>query len=232
MRYKVLVVDDEEESREALKGLLDARGWSTVLAGGAAEALEAARRSRPDVVLTDVCMPGRGGLELCRSLKADARTAALPVVLMSGARREDDAQVEGLDAGADDYLLKPLEPRLLAAKLEAVLRRGEPAPDLREVLKAHGLVIDVEARTVTGRKGRLSLTRKEFDLLTTFLRKPGRVLSTAYLLETVWGYDPAVYNDPHTVETHLSSLRRKTGPALGRRFVNVPGLGYRFERDA
>jgi DNA-binding response OmpR family regulator len=90
----------------------------------------------------------------------------------------------------------------------------------------------VEARVVAGRKGRIDLTRKEFDLLTTFLRKPGRVLSTAYLLETVWGYDPAVYNDPHTVETHLSSLRRKAGPALGRRFVNVPGLGYRFERDA
>lgn len=232
MRYKVLVVDDEEESREALKDLLDARGWSTVLAADAASALEAARRSRPDVVLSDVCMPGRGGLELCRALKSDTSTARLPVVLMSGARREDHAQVEGFDAGADDYLLKPLEPRLLAAKLEAVLRRGDPGPDLREVLRAHGLVIDVEARTVTGRKGRLALTRKEFDLLTTFLRKPGRVLSTAYLLETVWGYDPAVYNDPHTVETHLSSLRRKTGPALGKRFVNVPGLGYRFERDA
>lgn len=232
MSCKVLVVDDEEESRRALGGLLGARGFSTVLAGGAEEGLRAALRARPDVVLSDVSMPGRGGLELCRALKADARTAAMPVVLMSGARREDDAQVEGLEAGADDYLLKPLDPRLLAAKLRGVLRRGPPPPELREVLRAHGLRIDVAARTVTSRRGAVPLTRKEFDLLTVFLRRPGRVLSTAYLLETVWGYDPALYNDPHTVETHLSSLRKKAGRALGRRFVNVPGLGYRFERDA
>lgn len=232
MRYKVLVVDDEEDGRAAIKGLLEPRGFSTVLAGDADAAAQAVLRSQPDLVLADVCMPGRGGLELCRALKADARTAGLPVVLMSGARREERAQVEGLDAGADDYLLKPLDPRLLAAKLRGVLRRGGPAPDARETLRAHGLVIDVEARTVAGRRGRLELTRKEFDLLAAFLRRPGRVLSVAYLLETVWGYDPALYNDPHTVETHLSSLRRKTGPALARRFVNVPGVGYRFEKSA
>lgn len=232
MKCKVLIVDDEEESRRLLKSLLEARDFRALLAGDVASALKTAVAARPDVVLSDVSMPSRSGLDLCRSLKTDARTAALPVVLMSGTRREENAQIDGLEAGADDYVLKPFHPRLLAAKLRGVLRRRGLETRPGEVLRSCGLVIDLSARTVSGRAGRLTLTRKEFDLLATFVRKPDRVLSTAYLLETVWGYDPATYSDPHTVETHLSSLRRKAGAALGRRIVNVPGLGYRFERRA
>ena len=103
------------------------------------------------------------------------------------------------------------------------------AHDVLPKLKAQGLVLDVAARTVAASGKRVSLTRKEFDLLTTFLRKPRRVLSIPFLLERVWGYDPADYSDPHTIGVHVSTLRRKIGPKLGARIISVPGLGYRCE---
>jgi DNA-binding response OmpR family regulator len=230
MRRKILVVDDEADNRDFLKKILEPQGFSVTTAPQASETLDAAERSSPDLILSDVAMPGLSGLELCRLLKRNARTAGIPVILMSGAQKDEKDQAEGIDLGADDYLLKPFTPRLLLAKINAVLRRFAAPEEFREILEEMGLVLDVQARTVTAGKKALALTRKEFDLLTTFLRKRGRVLNHLFLLETVWGYDPAVYNDPHTVETHVSSLRRKLGPKVGRLIVNLPGVGYRFDK--
>jgi len=230
MKNKILIVDDEADNRTFLKTVLEKHGFSVAAAQRAAEALDEADRSAPDLILSDVAMPGMTGLALCEKLKANPKTAAIPVVLMSGAQKDEKDQAEGIDLGADDYLLKPFTPRLMLAKINGVLRRFAAPDEFREILKEIGLTLDVQARTVESRKGRLALTRKEFDLLTTFLRKRGRVLSHLFLLETVWGYDPAVYNDPHTVETHISSLRRKLGPKLAKMIVNVPGVGYRFEK--
>jgi DNA-binding response OmpR family regulator len=174
-------------------------------------------------------MPGADGFAFTRQLKSDRRTAQIPVILMSGHHKSDEDQVEGIDRGADDYLLRPFSHRLLSAKVKAVLRRYAAPAELEKALKAAGLSLDVQARTVAVNDKQIPLTRKEFDLLTTFLRKKGRVLSVPYLLETVWGYDPAHYNDPHTLQVHLSSLRRKLGAKVAKRIVSVPGLGYRFE---
>ncbi len=230
MRHKILVVDDEPDNRTFLKAILEPQGFSVALAQQAAEALDAAEQSSPDLILSDVAMPGLSGLELCRRIKSNARTSRIPIILMSGAQKAEKDQAEGIDLGADDYLTKPFTPRLLLAKINGVLRRFAAPEEFHEILKDMGLALDVQARTVKSGKKRLALTRKEFDLLTTFLRKRGRVLSHLFLLETVWGYDPAVYNDPHTVETHISSLRRKLGPKLSKLIVNVPGVGYRFEK--
>lgn len=229
MRFKVLVVDDNADNRELIKGWLELDDHVVLLAKDGNEAFQVALDSGPDLVLSDVMMPVDDGLTLCRKLKGDARTAATPVVLMSGARLKEEEQVEGIERGADDYLLRPFSPRLLRAKVQAVLRRYAAPADLHEVLSGSGLELDVQARVVTLKGRRVSLTRKEFDLLTTFLRKPGRVLSVPYLLETVWGHDPADYNDPATVQVHLSSLRKKLGPALAKRLVSVPGHGYRLD---
>ena len=229
MRQKILVVDDEADNRRFLKDVLESRGFSVMSADGAPEALLAAEQSQPDIVLSDVAMPGLSGTELVKRLKGNPRTARIPVILMSGAHKDEKNQADGIDLGADDYVLKPFTPRLLQAKINGVLRRYSAPEEFREVLKGMGLTLDVQARIAQTRKERLALTRKEFDLLTTFLRKRGKVLSHLFLLETVWGYDPALYNDPHTVETHISSLRRKLGPKLGKRIANVPGVGYRFE---
>ena len=230
MKYKVLVVDDEADNREFLKGILQGKGFSVALAGRADEALLAAVDSRPDLVLSDVAMPGLSGFDLCRRLRSDKRTAALPVVLMSGAHKQEAEQAEGMELGADDYLLKPFTPRLLIAKIRAVLRRYSAPQEIADVLKAQGVALDVQARTATVAGRRIQLNRKEFDLLTTFLRRQGRVLSATFLLEAVWGYDPALYNDPHTVEVHVSRLRRKLGLKLAKRIVTVPGAAYRPEK--
>ncbi len=228
-RERILLVDDEADNLRVYGGLLKAEGYGVRLASGVEEALAAAAESPPDLVISDVSMPKGGGLRLLARLRAEPATARVPVVLMSGVRTDSGDQAEGLDQGADDYLQKPVPARLLTAKIAAVLRRyGSPA-ELGETLLEEGLVLDVAARTVELGGRRVPLTRKEFDLLTTFLRKRGRVLSIPYLLETVWGYDPADYCDPHTVGVHVSTLRRKIGRKIGARIVALPGLGYRFE---
>lgn len=193
------------------------------------EGLAAARESAPDIVLSDVAMPEKDGPALVAALRADRATAAIPVVLMSGAYIEEGHQADGLEAGADDYVPKPASGRLLAARLRAVMRRLRAPEALSAALKAEGVVLDAASRIVTLKGRRVPLTRKEFDLLTVFLRRPGRVLGVPYLLETVWGYDPADYNNPRTVTVHVSSLRSKLGEGFAARLVAVPGLGYRFE---
>lgn len=229
VRSRVLLVDDEADNRRVYGAVLESGGYAVTRASSIKEAFELAVESPPDLVLSDVSMPGGDGLELLAKLRAEKKTARVPVVLMSGVHKGSEDQADALDLGADDYLPKPVSPALIRAKVAAVLRRYGAPEELGEQLKAQGLVIDVAARTVTVGSSRVALTRKEFDLLTTFLRKPGRVLSAPYLLETVWGYDPADYSDPHTVGVHVSTLRRKIGSKLGSRIVAVTGLGYRFE---
>lgn len=228
-RARILIVDDEAANRRVYGDLLAAEGYAVKTASSGDEAFALAVESPPDLVLSDVSMPDGDGLSLLSRLRAEKKTTRVPVVLMSGVRTELDDQTEGLDKGADDYLPKPVPPALLRAKISAVLRRFGAADELHERLKAHGLTIDVSARTVEIAGKRVALTRKEFDLLTTFLRKPGRVLSIPFLLETVWGYDPADYSDPHTVGVHVSTLRKKVGAKIGARIVALPGLGYRFD---
>ena len=229
MKARILLVDDEADNRRLYGVLLKTEGHSVRLAASGDEAFSLALESPPDLVLTDVSMPDGDGLSLLARLRADKRTARLPVILMSGVRVNLDEQALGLEQGADDYLPKPVAPIILHAKISAVLRRFSSAVDLRDELKTHGLTLDVSARTVVVSGKEAALTRKEFDLLTTFLRKPGRVLSIPFLLETVWGYDPADYSDPHTVGVHVSSLRKKIGAKIGERIVALPSLGYRFD---
>jgi DNA-binding response OmpR family regulator len=226
---RVLLVDDHAEVRRAYAEVLERDGYAVVTAGSGAEALKAAARQRPDLVLSDVNMPRKDGLALLERLRAEAATTGVPVILMSGVRVDPEDQASGLRSGADDYLTKPVTPALLKAKVAAVLRRYRSNEELGEVLKSADLVLDVGARVVKVSDERVALTRKEFDLLTALLRRPGKVQSIESLLETVWGYDPEVYDDPHTVSVHVSTLRRKIGPRLAARIAAVPGVGYRFD---
>jgi DNA-binding response OmpR family regulator len=221
----LLVVDDDARLRDLLRRYLSDSGFRVTGAADAAQARTQLASFAFDLIVLDVMMPGENGLDLTRSLRA---TSEVPVLLLT-AMAEPEDRINGLETGADDYLAKPFSGGLLAAKVRAVLRRYAAPKELQETLKAEGLALDVEARTASFKGRRIHLTRKEFDLLTTFLRKPGRVLSVTYLLETVWGYDPADYNDPHTVGVHISSLRKKLGTRLGDRIVSVSGVGYRFE---
>ncbi|MBI3548248.1 MAG: response regulator transcription factor [Elusimicrobia bacterium] len=229
LRARILVVDDEADNRCVFGDLLKAEGYVVRLASSGDEAFGLAVDSPPDLVLSDVAMSGGDGLSLLARLRAERTTKGVPVILMSGVRTDAEQQADGLESGADDYLPKPVPPMLLRAKVAAVLRRAGAAKELRDILKSENLRLDVAARTVDVSGKRVGLTRKEFDLLTTFLSRPGKVLSIPFLLETVWGYDPSDYSDPHTVGVHVSTLRKKVGAKIGRRIVALPGLGYRYE---
>lgn len=229
MPPKVLVVDDEEHIRKLLKRFLGDQKYAVIAADNASEALLMAKESRPDLIISDVDMPGMDGDAFCRVLKQSKETKNIPVLLMSGRRVEEKDIVSGYEGGADDYVLKPFSLPVMSAKIQAVLRRYETSVQMGERLKKCGIELDPAGRTVkVGGKG-VSLTRKEFDLLATLLERCGRVLSVNNLLESVWGYDPAEYNDPTTVEVHVSHLRKKLGPKAAKHIINVPGHGYKFE---
>ena len=235
MRYnapvpKVLVIDDTSELLLAVKTFLSQSGFSVVTAADGLDGRLLAKDSKPDIVLVDADLPGLDGHGVCRSLKADPETKTLPVIIMSGRLVDEGSVVSGLEGGADDYILKPFRMKVLLARLRAVLRRsaGAAAPAARG---AGRLALDSEGRTVKVDGKPVKLTRKEFDLLALLIEKPGRVITSSFLLESVWGYDLTQYNDTHTVETHVSRLRKKLGiPCI----ENVPGIGYKYavEEDA
>jgi DNA-binding response OmpR family regulator len=224
-----LVVDDDRDILGIVKRHLCGQGMSCVVTDNGSDALMLVREARPDVILVDAEMPGLNGHAVCRVLKREAATRAIPVIIMSGVRIDEKAILAGFEGGADDYVLKPFSLMVLMARIQAVLRRYKTVERDDEKLKRFGLVLDPAGRTVKIAGKHLSLTRKEFDLLTTLIGRSGRVLSIPYLLETVWGYDPADYNDTGTVEVHICHLRQKLGPKLAKRLVSVIGRGYKFE---
>lgn len=228
LRYKLLVVEDDAAQLAILKEALSREGFSILTADNASDALACATDSSPDLVLADVGLLDQDGVALCKRLRSDKRTSALPVILVSGSRVSAESQVQGLEVGADDYVLKPFVHSVLVAKIRAVLRRRAEPGSSRSPLAACGVTLDVSSRTARVGARTVVLTRKEFDLLTVFFRRRGQVLSLPYLLETVWGYAPAEYSEPHTVQVHVSSLRRKLR-SLDRRLVTVSGLGYRLD---
>ena len=227
---KILVVDDDKTILSMLNKYLTSVGYSVVVTDNGSEGLMLVRESRPDLIIVDSDMPGLDGHAVCRVLKKEAATQSIPVVIMSGARISETDVLSGFSGGADDYVTKPFSLPVLEARLKAVLRRYKVSePQVEAKLKKSGIDLDPAGRTVKIAGKEVSLTRKEFDLLAALLEKAGRVLSVRYLLETVWGYDPADYNDPGTVEVHISHLRKKLGPKLAKRVVNVTGHGYKFE---
>lgn len=228
MPEKILVIDDVESLRKTVEKLLSQNGFSVLTAANGSDGLLLAEEAKPDLILTDADMPGIDGHALCRVLKKKTATRGIPVIIMSGEMIEEKDVVAGLEGGADDYVVKPFPMKVLLARIRAVLRRYESAPGVRESLKRCGIQLDPASREVRVDGEAVTLTRKEFDLLALLIQSGGRVLNFNYLLEWVWGYDPADYNDPHTVETHISRLRKKLGKA-GRRIASVRGLGYKFE---
>ncbi|MBI5202566.1 MAG: response regulator transcription factor [Elusimicrobia bacterium] len=225
MGERILVIDDDKQLLQAVKTWLEKQDLTVSTASGGKEGLNAARETRPSLVLTDADLPDLDGHAVCRLLKQDPATRSLPVIIMSGTMMEERDIIAGLEGGADDYVLKPFPMRVLIARIRAVLRRFHPEPQAAQTLKARGIVLDPEAREAKIQGKAVQLTRKEFDLLAVLLEKPGRVLTPSFLLEAVWGYDLADYNDPHTVETHVSRLRKKIG---SDRIENVSGVGYKF----
>src|SRR5438093_10467137 len=229
---RVLVVEDERDVAELLRYNLTKDGYDVVLAATGADAVKQAHEAHPDVVLLDIMVPQLNGWEICRRLKQDAETRAIPVIMVTG-RVEEGDKVLGFEVGADDYVTKPFSPRELIARIRAVVRRGRQA-DAKEKkanLKAGDLEID-RYRFEGRMKGRpIDLTPKEFELLATLVGTPGRVFGREELLDIVWGRDGFV--EPRTVDVHVARLRGKFTAANAEEpgIETVRGVGYRF-RDS
>ena len=219
---RVLVVDDDRAVRDSLRRSLEFNGYDVVLAGDGAEALVTLGAHQPDVVVMDVMMPRLDGIETTRALRAAGND--VPVLVLT-ARDAVGDRVEGLDAGADDYLTKPFALEELLARLRALLRRVVPADGDEEVLSFADLTMDVASRDITRAGRAIELTRTEFTLLEMFLRRPRRVLERSFILEEVWGFDfPTSAN---SLEVYVGYLRRKTEAEGETRLIQtVRGVGY------
>ncbi len=227
---KILLIDDSDKVRQSTLRGLQAGGFAVIEARNGSDGLILAQESKPDLVITDADMPDLDGHSLCRALKRGKETSHIPIIIVSGALMEAHDVVSGLEGGADDYVLKPYPMKVLLARVNAVLRRSKRTPESESTLRQSGIELDAAGREVRVEGNRVELTRKEFDLLAVLIEKAGRVLSGAYLLDAVWGYDPADYNDDRTIETHISRLRKKLGEKASSRIVNIRGLGYKFEK--
>ena len=220
---RVLVVDDDKAVRESLRRSLEFNGYDVSLAGDGAEALAGIASTAPDVVIMDVMMPRLDGLEATKALRAAGND--LPILVLT-ARDAVGDRVEGLDAGADDYLTKPFALQELLARLRALLRRVVPRDEFEdEVLSFADLSMEVGTRDVRRGSRAIELTRTEFTLLEMFLRRPRRVLERSFILDEVWGYDfPTTAN---SLEVYVGYLRRKTEAEAEPRLIHtVRGVGY------
>jgi len=225
VRKRVLVVDDEDRIRGIVRSYLERDEFDVAEAADGENALRLAREWHPDLVILDVMMPGADGLEVLRELR---KRSELPVILLT-ARSEEVDKVVGLSVGADDYVTKPFSPRELAARVKAVLRRGQASvADSGDRLVFANIVVDLAARDVERDGRRIELSALEFDLLVALAEAPGRVLTRRQLLEKVWGYD--FYGDERVVDVHVRSIRKALGDdaSAPELIATVRGVGYKF----
>ena len=231
-RETVLVVDDEEDILELVRYNLEKEGYSVVPVTTGEDALAAARLKMPDVLVLDLMLPGVDGLEVCRRLKGDPTTRQIPIIMLTAKGSEADI-VTGLELGAADYVTKPFSPRVLTARLKAVLRRETEASEDDAAVRVREIVIHPGRHQVLVRETPVELTATEFRILLFLARRPGWVFTRQQIVDAAQGDDVYVndrYVTDRSVDVHMVSLRRKLGP-YGAAIETVRGVGYRLQDD-
>jgi two-component system phosphate regulon response regulator PhoB len=225
MSAHILVVEDEPAIQELVALNLEQAGFGVSRADSGEQAIDRVRAELPDLVVLDWMLPGISGLDVARRLRADRRTAGLPIIVLT-ARAEEHDKLAGLEGGADDYMVKPFSPKELVARIKAVLRRRAPqATD--DAVEIAGLRLDPVSRRVTGNQQAVPLGPTEFRLLHFFMTHPERVYSRTHLLDQVWG--DHVFVEERTVDVHIRRLRKALEPTAHDRLIEtVRGAGYRF----
>ena len=224
--YKILLVDDEPDILEFVTYNLRKEGFEVLSAPNGEEGLKAAKKSQPHLILLDVMMPGMDGIETCDQIR---NTNGLENTLIAflTARGEDYSQVAGFDAGADDYITKPIKPKVLISRIKALLRRHGQSNSSKEksnILDFGKITIDLDKYQVNYKDKKLDLPRKEFELLTLLTSRPGKVFHRDEILDKIWGNDVVVGG--RTIDVHIRKLREK----IGEKYIKtVKGVGYKFE---
>jgi len=229
IQKKILVADDEKDIVELIAYNLEQEGFAVCKAFDGRKAWEMVHADKPDLVILDLMMPAMPGMEVCRMIRRQAETAAIPIIMLT-AKSDPVDKILGLEIGADDYITKPFHVRELIARVRAVLRRSEPRPDddLPESFDFRGLHVDFKSYQITVEGQPVELSSREFKLLQFFIGHPGRVYSREQLLDRVWGDEAFV--EPRTVDVHISRLRGVIEPdkETPRYILTVRGIGYKF----
>lgn len=221
---RILLVDDEPDVLDFLSFNLKKEGYEVFTASDGKSAIQAAKKVSPNLIILDVMMPEMDGIEACKELRTLPETKNSLIVFLT-ARTEDYSQIAGLDAGADDYISKPLKPRVLISRINALLRRRlNPDGPVGVVDVGGGIKINKESYSVTVGEEELSLPKKEFELLSLLASKPGKVFSREDILHKIWGEDVVVGD--RTIDVHIRKLRQKLGE---EKIKTLKGIGYKFE---
>ena len=223
-KTKILLVDDDANIRQLVNLYLEKEGYEVVMAADGNEAVKLFKSEAPNLVLLDLMLPGMDGMQVCREVR---KVSNIPVIMLT-AKDETFDKVLGLELGADDYVVKPFDPKELLARIKAVLRRYQTAETPEKELVFPGLTINISQYTVTYQGRELEMPPKELELLYFLASHPGMVFTREQLLEQVWGYD--FFGDSRTVDVHVKRLREKlNGDEQGWSIKTVWGVGYKFE---
>ena len=220
---KVLIVDDDEHIVELIKLYMDKEGFDTVTANNGKKAVELFKSEAPAIVILDVMMPEMDGWQVCREIRESSK---VPIIMLT-ARSEERDELQGFDLGVDEYISKPFSPKILVARVNAILRRTLGS-DAGDVMEAGGITIDKAAHIVKIDGKPIELSYKEFELLTYFVENRGIALSREKILNNVWNYD--YFGDARTIDTHVKKLRSKLGDK-GEYIRTIWGMGYKFDAE-
>ncbi|MFY7740139.1 MAG: response regulator transcription factor [Flavobacterium sp.] len=220
---KILLVDDEQDILEIVGYNLTQEGYKIVTASNGKEAIAVAKKERPQLIIMDVMMPEMDGMEACENIRKIPELSNIIITFLT-ARSEDYSQVAGFDAGADDYIAKPIKPKLLVSKVKALLRRLKEETSSSENLNVGGIEINREEYKIVMEGREIVLPRKEFELFYLLASKPGKVFKREEILDKVWGNEVIVGG--RTIDVHIRKLREKIGEDL---FKTIKGVGYKFE---
>lgn len=219
---KILVIDDDEDILNFVSYNLRSSGYEGITANGGVKGLEAALKYRPDLILLDLMMPDMDGIEVCTELRKH-NSKYNPLIIFLTARAEDYSQVAALEAGADDYVVKPIRPRLLITKIESVLRRAVQHQDAELITDVGPFIVDRGSHQIIKNNLTIEMPRKEFDLLNLLISKPGYVFSREQIMSSVWGNETVVGD--RTIDVHIRKLREKLGDDI---IKTIKGVGYKF----
>ena len=223
MNNTILVVDDELDILEFVGYNLRKEGYTVLTANNGLTAIEIAKEKTPDLVILDVMMPDMDGIETCERMRALPELTNTIITFLT-ARSEDYSQIAGLEAGADDYITKPIRPKVLLSRVKALLRRRVFSDDFSNILELGDIIIDKEKHTVLYKNLKVELAKKEFKLLELLTSKPGKVFTRQEILENVWGLEVVVGD--RTIDVHIRKLREKINDQY---IKTVKGVGYKFE---